>query len=105
MRKFEKQLKKLIDLTDNGCIFVHQTKTGIDEATLRLLDAKDFISLEPAGDNEFWIVMQDKGLTYFSDKAEKKADFVKEHIVSFLSGFVSGAMATIIAAWIIQAVL
>lgn len=105
MKKYEKDLKTLIALSDNGCNPVHQTETEIDEAALMFLDAKGLISLEPAGDDEFWIVMQDKGLTYFSDRGEKRADFIKEHIVSFLSGFVSGVLATIAATWIIQAVL
>lgn len=105
MKKYEKDLRRLISLSNNGCIFVHQTETGMDEASLMFLDAKGLISLEPAGDDEFWVTMEPKGLTYFSDKKEGKRTFIKEHIASFLSGFVSGVLATVVATWIIQTML
>ena len=105
MKQYERELKKLIELSKGGCKPVHQRTSGLSEDQLRFLSAKGLISLKPAGDNEFFILLTPAGLTHFSNKSEKREDFIKEHIVSFLSGFVSGVLVTVAAAWIVQTLL
>ena len=105
MKKYEQDLKRIIELSDGGCEPVHQEMTEMTEAQLRFLAAKGFLSLEAAGDNKFWVVVEPAGLAYFSDKGEAKEAFIKEHLASFLSGFFSGVLVTVVAAWIIQTVL
>ena len=56
MKKYEHDLKKLIDLSEGGCELVHQEQTGLSEAELRFLAAKGFLRLHPAGDDEFWLL-------------------------------------------------
>ena len=105
MKKYEKDLKKLIDISHSGCKPVHQDTSGMCEEQLRFISAKGLVSLLPAGDNKFVVILEPAGLAYFSNKSEKLEDFIKEHIASFLSGFVSGVLATVSATWIIQTVL
>ena len=105
MKKYEQNLQKLISLSKGGCRPVHQDTSGMSEETLRFLSAKGLISLRPAGDNKFFIIITPAGLSHFSDKSEKREQFIKEHIVSFLSGFISGVLVTVVAALIIQSVL
>nr|WP_325302265.1 hypothetical protein [uncultured Dysosmobacter sp.] len=102
MKKYERQLKELITLSEGGCEPVHQTQTDISEADLRFLRAKDLITLHPAGDGEFYIVVAPDGLAYFSNKRDARAFFVKDKVITFVSGFVSGVLVTVVAAWIIQ---
>lgn len=105
MKKYEHDLKKLIDLSEGGCELVHQEQTGLSEAELRFLAAKGFLRLHPAGDDEFWVIMEPTGLSHFSDKSEARESFFKEHLASFLTGFISGVLVTVVATWIIQTVL
>ena len=95
----------MIALSNGGCELVHQEQSGLSEADLRFLSAKGLLDLTPAGDNEFWAELTPSGLTYFSEKAESRARFVKEHLVNFFSGFISGVLVTICAAWLMQVLL
>ena len=105
MKKYEKDLQKLIKLSQGGCEPIHQTDCGMEEKQLRFLAAKGFVSLRPAGNNEFWIVLNPAGLSHFSDKDEAREAFIKEHVAGFLSGFASGVLVTVAANWLIQSVL
>lgn len=105
MKKYEREIKRLIELTNGGCEPVHQKITGLTEDELRFLAAKKLLRLQPAGDNMYFVTVEPAGLTYFSDKREATGDFIKEHIATFLSGFFSGVLVTVIASWIVQAVL
>lgn len=105
MKKYEHDLKKLISLSGGGCEPVHQEASGLSESELRFLSAKGFIKLHPAGDNQFWVVIAPPGLAHFSNKSEAREGFIKEHIASFLTGFFSGVLVTVIAAWIVQVLL
>lgn len=105
MKQYERYLRDLIHLSNGGCEPVHQEQSELSEADLRFLSAKGFLDLSPAGDNEFWAELTPSGLSYFSDKAESRARFIKEHLVNFFSGFVSGVLVTILAAWLVQVLL
>ncbi len=105
MKEYEKQLKQLISLSNDGCDPVDQAVTGMSEGQLRFLSAKGLIDLIPAGDDEFWITIEPAGLAYFSNKSEKRSGFIKEHLASFLTGFVSGVLTTVLATWLIQLLL
>lgn len=102
MKQYERDLKKLIEMSEGGCYPVHQSQTGMSEADLRFLAAKGFVSLHPAGNDEFWLVVEPSGLAHFSNKSEAREAFAKDKIVTFLSGFASGVLVTIVATWIIQ---
>ena len=105
MKRYEKDLKRLQALTKNGSEPTDQESANLDDKAARLLSAMGFIDLIPAGDNEFWITLTDDGVTYFIDKANARADFVKNHLANFVVGFLSGVLATVAAALIRQAVL
>jgi len=105
MKKYERNLKKLISLSNGGCDLVPQETAGLTEEELRFLSAKGFVELNPAGDNLFWIWIEPSGLAYFSNKEEARSQFIKTNMVNFFSGFVSGVLVTVTAAWIIQTVL
>ena len=105
MKKYERDLQKLIGLSNGGCKPVHQKNCEMDGKQLRFLSAKGLISLTPAGNNEFFVTLAPAGLAYFSNEAEKRENFIKEHIASFLSGFVSGVLVTVAATWIVQTML
>lgn len=100
MKPYEKDLAKLIQLSNRGCELVHQDSAGLDEADLRFLSAKGFIALLPAGDGAFWVRVEPPGLTHVADKKERREGFIKEHIASFLSGFASGVLVTLAGVWI-----
>ena len=100
MKRYEKNLKRLQALTKNGSEPADLNEAGLDEPSAYLLK-----SLGLAGDNEFWITLTDDGVTYFIDKANARADFVKNHLANFVVGFLSGVLATVAAALIRQAVL
>lgn len=102
MKGYEKDLRRLIHLSNGGCTPVMQGDTDMTEEQLRFLAAKGFISLGPAGDDEYWITIEPSGLVHLSDKSERREHFIKEHLVSFFSGFCSGVLVTLVSAWLIQ---
>lgn len=105
MKRYEKDLKHLQALTKNGSELTDLNEAGLDEPSAYLLKSLGLAELIPAGDNEFWITLTDDGVTYFIDKANARADFVKNHLANFVVGFLSGVLATVAAALIRQAVL
>ena len=105
MKQYEKNLKYLIALSKAGSKMIHQNQAELTEDDLRFLSAKGLISLKPAGDNEFWIVLEPAGITYFSDQKSARENFIKDKLITFVSGFVSGVLVTVVATWIIQALL
>lgn len=84
-RRHEKSLKKLIELTDSGENLIHQTDTDITEKELQFLAAKEFISLLPAGDNEFYVRLDAFGLTYFEDKESRIIDYLLDNWIAFIA--------------------
>ena len=105
MKSYEKDLKRLQAITKNGSEPTELTEAGLDEPNAYLLKSLGLAELIPIGDNEFWISLTDSGVTYFIDKANARADFVKNHLANFVVGFLSGVLATVAAALIRQAVL
>ena len=105
MKSYEKDLKHLQSLTKNGSEPVDLGEANLDEPSAYLLKSLGLAKLIPAGDNEFWIALTDSGVTYFVDKANARADFVKNYLANFVVGFLSGVLATVAAALIRQAVL
>ena len=102
MKNYEKELEQPIRQSNDGCEPIHPETTDMTEAQLRRLEAKGLIALTPAGDDEFWITIEPAGLAHFSSKAETRRGFIKEHLVSFLSGLAAGVLATVAATWLIQ---
>jgi len=104
MKKYEKDLKKLIKLSDGGSNFVHQENTGMNKAELRFLQAKGLVSFRPAGDNELYIVVESAGLTYFSNKHEQRIASAKQTIRDICM-FLSGVLVTVLAELIMRVLL
>lgn len=96
----------LIQKSNFGCEPVFCGDGLLTEAELRILSAKNLISIEPAGDCEFYAIVSPKGITYFDDKHKEKLDFWKNHVVKFFSGFVSGILVgvvtTLLLSWLSQ---
>ena len=105
MKRYEKDLKRLQALTKNGSEPADLNEAELDEPSAYLLKSLGLAELIPVGDNEFWITLTDDGVTYFIDKANARADFVKNYLANFVVGFLSGVLATVAAALIRQAVL
>ena len=53
MKKFESDLKNLIDQSDNGSVPVYLPSSDVSESSARFLAAIGTINLVPAGNNEF----------------------------------------------------
>lgn len=103
MKRYEKCLKSVLDLYNVDCIPVYcPSIPGISEAEFRFLAAKGLVELRSGGDDTFYARPTPRGLTYFDDKREGSCRFWKEHIVSFIGGFVSGVLTTALGAVIAQ---
>lgn len=85
MKAYEKQLEKLIALSNGGENLVRQGLTGMDEKSLRFLAAKGLISLESAGNNAFNIRVEHAGLTYFDDRSIRLKQFLLDNIIGFFA--------------------
>lgn len=72
-------------MTDEGCQLVHQDDTKMDEQALHYLEAKEFISLIPAGDNKFLVRLENDGLTYFEDKFDRVKWFLLDNAIAFFA--------------------
>ncbi len=96
MKRYEKDLKRLQVLTENGGEPTDQETANLDDASARLLSAMGLIDRIPAGDNEFYITLTDDGVTYFYDRQKERLDFIKTHFANFLTGFLSGLLVGIL---------
>ena len=94
MKQFEKSLSVLISKTEE-CNLIPEKCTGVPRSDVRLLSAKGLIKLSPAGNNELYISVEPSGASYFADKSARREAFIKEHVVNFVSGFVSGVLVTV----------
>jgi len=102
MKRYEKDLKRLQVLTENGGEPTEQETANLDDASARLLSAMGLIKLTPMGDNEFWITLTDDGVTYFYDRQKERLDFIKTHFANFLTGFLSGLLVGILVPALIR---
>ncbi|MGW8114252.1 hypothetical protein ACVS9P_03555 [Caproicibacterium sp. NSD3] len=104
MKSYERTLKKLIDLSNEHFVFVTSDSSNklLDIQDLKFLKAKGLIDLHLAGDNEFYTVISNDGITYFSDKHDEKILFIKEHFFNFISGFASGVLVTVVSFLLLQ---
>ena len=102
MKRYEKDLKRLQVLTENGGEPTDQETANLDDASARLLSAMGLIKLTPMGDNEFWITLTDDGVTYFYDRQKELLDFIKTHFANFLTGFLSGLLVGILVPALIR---
>lgn len=93
----------MISLSGDSCDLVHQKRSGLSERDLRILAAKNLVDLIPAGNDLFLIKLTPDGLTYFEDRRQRRVDFLKEHLATFVTGFASGVLATMATDWLIQA--
>ena len=104
MKKYERDLKKLIQLSKDGCRLVPDEESGLTEPELRSLSALGLVKLFPIGDNHFAVRVEKACLAYFIRKAESRASFFAGHaaqlVVGFLSGFLSGILVTLVAQYL-----
>lgn len=105
MKIYEKNLKTLLKLwqNENDCLLA--SNLPLSKNDLDFLNAKELIKLKPAGDNQFNVIVQPQGLTYFEDKKQRRNQYIADHIFRFTGGFVSGVLTTVLATWIIQSML
>lgn len=103
MEKFERDLNEIIELSNNGCDPVHQSQTNLTEADIRFLSAKGLISMQPAGDDLFYMILKPEGITYFSDQKElhkkeqqEKADKRKDRIFQVLLVLIGAVVGMIL---------
>ena len=106
MERFEKCLKLLLDRYNADCLPIYCPNCkDMGEGDFRFLAAKGLVSLLPEGDDTFYSVPTDKGLTYFQDKREERRSFWRAHIVNFVGGFVSGVLTAVLGGVILQMLL
>lgn len=83
MKQFEKCLKTLLAAYNVECIPLYGPDfPDIKESDFQFPSALNLISLEPGGDDTFYIIPSESGLTYFHRKREDRR-FWKEHIINF----------------------
>lgn len=105
MKKFERQIKKLIEKSEGGSFPVCCDDDVISEGDLRYLKAKGLITLIPAGDNTFAAIVEPLGLTYFDDKHDARTTFWKNYVLKFFCGFLSGLATGVVLTLITQRLL
>ena len=80
-------------VSERGCLPVFCADSPFDEADWREFSAMGYVDLEPAGDDEFYAILTDKGLLLKRDRRARRLHAV--------GGFLVGIAATVIAQWII----
>ena len=70
---------------------------GVPESAVRRLTAKELVKLQPAADDDFFVVLTDKGINYFDEKREKLINSIRSRSLDFVLGFLSGVSITIFA--------
>lgn len=71
MNDFEKTLTLIIKKSEWGTIPVTMNEIGVPESAVRRLTAKELVKIQPAADDDFFIVLTNKGINYFDEKREK----------------------------------
>jgi hypothetical protein len=102
MKRYEKDLKRLQVLTQNGSEPTDPDSANVDNSSAQLLSALGLVKLTPAGDNEFFISLTNAGVTYFYNKQKERLDFIKNHLANFLTGFISGLLVGVLAPLLIK---
>lgn len=92
----------LIEKSNGGCDPVFCGNGLISEKDLRYLKSRNLIRMEPAGDNEFFAIVSDDGISYFSSKQERRVARITEHFLHFAGGFISGVLVTVVAQLLIH---
>lgn len=82
MKDYEKDLRKLLDLTDQGQKPILEEHTGLTRIQLTRLSEKYLISLRPAGDNRLRVFIEDAGKVYFENRAERIQDRIIQYTLS-----------------------
>ena len=100
MRKFEKNLKKLLAMSNGGCETI--AESGLSQSELHMLSSGDFINLLPIGDNEFEVEVTAKGVLYFENRHKARVLFWADHLANFILGFLSGALVTAAAPMLLE---
>lgn len=101
MKDFEANLKLIQDFLSLNEMLLTSEIPALKEYDYKVLSAMGLISLHPAGDNEQYITLTDKGHTYFYNKKQSRNDFIKDNLFRFISGFVCGVLTTVISAWLL----
>lgn len=97
MKPYEKHIKYLIEITDNGINPVYIPETPYNESDYRLLSAMGFVRLEPAGDNTFYCVLKKPCISYFENKKKMQKIRWLDRLWGFLSGLAVGILSAIAA--------
>lgn len=87
MKDYEKDLKKLLDLTDHGQKPIHEDASEMDRQRLVRLKNKGLIRLPAAGDNKVIVIIEDAGESYFEDRSERIRDFFLHYALNNLIAF------------------
>lgn len=93
MRPYEKDLQKLLELSDRGRKPVHEKTAGMNRERMYVLSEQDLISLTKAGDNKLFITLTPAGIAYFDIRKEKKRakiiDYCLKNWIAFLAMLIS----------------
>lgn len=96
MRKFEKQLKLILAISQNGSDPIHQSQLSCSEGDLRYLSARKLLELSPAGDDQYYIFPTEDGIIYFDKKREDRVAFWKDLFSRFSVGVATGVVSTLL---------
>lgn len=97
MKKFESDLKSLIDQSNNGSVSVYLPSSGVSESSARFLAAIGTINLVPAGNNEFNVTITPDGLAYFYKKRQAR----NMRWIDRIFGFATGVLVTVLSGLIL----
>lgn len=86
MNDFEKTLTLIIKKSEWGTITVTMNDIGVPESAVRRLTAKELVKIQPAADDDFFIVLTDKGINYFDEKREKLINSIRSRSLDFVLG-------------------
>lgn len=95
MKKFEKQLKLIqSEIAQNEIVLTGDL--DINDYDLNYLVAKKLIMMEPAGDNQFYVLLDDLGFTYFDDKKEQIKSAFLHWSISIVVAVISAVFGSVI---------
>lgn len=76
-------------ISNNGCDPVYCPSSPFSEADWREFAALGCVTLEPAGDDEFYALFTDKGILFRHDR--------RARIWHWVVGFVTGVLTTVVS--------
>lgn len=102
MSSYERQLKMFLDKHRSGVKIIHSDDPEISTDDMLVLNTKELISLEPVGENQYFIRLTGKALCYFEDKRAESIRYWADHILRFIFGFISGLAVGVLSALLLK---